>query len=175
MKVNVRESNHGNSDKYISGVKLCKISNCQQLLTDVKEVPVQSRPNPPPRGGALWGLLTHSPQWTCVINCHLFLFSEPYFSRKLCLCWAWQFYEDWKKRVKLLQSIFFRERIDWTVLVNCLMMILKHCKIVYLTGQPPGNWERVLEGIRKMRSAEDAPVDTMGCEKAGSHLPPMVC
>ncbi|KAL3335803.1 hypothetical protein AABB24_031831, partial [Solanum stoloniferum] len=37
--------------------------------------------------------------------------------------------------------------------------------------QPPLNWEKVLEGIRKMRSAEDAPVDSMGCEKAGSSLP----
>ncbi|KAM7256120.1 hypothetical protein ACFE04_011861 [Oxalis oulophora] len=39
-------------------------------------------------------------------------------------------------------------------------------------GDPPTNWEEVLEGIRKMRSSEDAPVDTMGCEKAGSSLPP---
>ncbi|GLT67529.1 hypothetical protein SLA2020_398290 [Shorea laevis] len=39
-------------------------------------------------------------------------------------------------------------------------------------GKPPANWERVLEGIHKMRSSEDAPVDTMGCEKAGSILPP---
>ncbi|XP_021653693.2 endonuclease III homolog 1, chloroplastic isoform X2 [Hevea brasiliensis] len=38
--------------------------------------------------------------------------------------------------------------------------------------EPPANWEIVLEGIRKMRSSEDAPVDTMGCEKAGSFLPP---
>ncbi|EOY04996.1 DNA glycosylase superfamily protein isoform 4 [Theobroma cacao] len=41
-----------------------------------------------------------------------------------------------------------------------------------LSGNAPANWEKVLEGIRKMRSAEDAPVDTMGCEKAGSVLPP---
>ncbi|KAH9606886.1 hypothetical protein KSS87_019720, partial [Heliosperma pusillum] len=37
---------------------------------------------------------------------------------------------------------------------------------------PPKNWEEVLEGIRKMRSSENAPVDTMGCERAGSSLPP---
>lgn len=42
------------------------------------------------------------------------------------------------------------------------------------TGEPPPNWIKVLEGIRKMRSSEDAPVDTMGCEKAGSSLPPKV-
>ncbi|XP_074339641.1 endonuclease III homolog 1, chloroplastic-like isoform X2 [Apium graveolens] len=36
----------------------------------------------------------------------------------------------------------------------------------------PVNWEKVLEGIREMRSFEDAPVDSMGCEKAGSSLPP---
>ncbi|XP_077212014.1 DNA glycosylase superfamily protein isoform X2 [Tasmannia lanceolata] len=38
--------------------------------------------------------------------------------------------------------------------------------------EPPSNWEEVLEGIRQMRSSEDAPVDSMGCEKAGSFLPP---
>ncbi|KAG2720890.1 hypothetical protein I3760_02G055200 [Carya illinoinensis] len=42
----------------------------------------------------------------------------------------------------------------------------------FANGEPPPNWEKVLEGIRKMRSAEDAPVDTMGCEKAGNSLPP---
>ncbi|KAK9200990.1 hypothetical protein WN944_016191 [Citrus x changshan-huyou] len=41
-----------------------------------------------------------------------------------------------------------------------------------MRGEPPANWERVLEGIRKMRTSEDAPVDSMGCEKAGSSLPP---
>ncbi|KAK9146142.1 hypothetical protein Sjap_006045 [Stephania japonica] len=40
-------------------------------------------------------------------------------------------------------------------------------------GQP-ANWKEVLNGIRKMRSSEDAPVDSMGCEKAGSSLPPKV-
>ncbi|KAE8694853.1 Endonuclease III-like protein 1 [Hibiscus syriacus] len=39
-------------------------------------------------------------------------------------------------------------------------------------GKAPANWDKVLQGIRKMRSLEDAPVDTMGCEKAGSVLPP---
>ncbi|KAF4363312.1 hypothetical protein G4B88_011709 [Cannabis sativa] len=34
-------------------------------------------------------------------------------------------------------------------------------------GVAPNNWQQVLEGIRNMRSSEDAPVDTMGCEKAG--------
>ncbi|KAJ8458158.1 hypothetical protein OPV22_031084 [Ensete ventricosum] len=36
----------------------------------------------------------------------------------------------------------------------------------------PANWEDVFDGIRKMRLAEAAPVDTMGCEKAGLSLPP---
>ncbi|KMZ64443.1 putative Endonuclease III [Zostera marina] len=36
----------------------------------------------------------------------------------------------------------------------------------------PANWEKVLEGIQKMRTSETAPVDSMGCEKAGSFLPP---
>ncbi|CAH8362286.1 unnamed protein product [Eruca vesicaria subsp. sativa] len=39
-------------------------------------------------------------------------------------------------------------------------------------GNPPENWEQVLEGIRQMRSSGDAPVDSMGCDKAGSFLPP---
>lgn len=39
-------------------------------------------------------------------------------------------------------------------------------------AQPPANYEEVLEGIKKMRSSDDAPVDSMGCEKAGSFLPP---
>ncbi|XP_026432874.1 endonuclease III homolog 1, chloroplastic-like [Papaver somniferum] len=43
---------------------------------------------------------------------------------------------------------------------------------IKLKGEAPANWEEVLEGIRKMRSSEVAPVDTMGCEKAGSLLPP---
>ncbi|KAL5990950.1 alpha,alpha-trehalase nth1 [Asimina triloba] len=37
---------------------------------------------------------------------------------------------------------------------------------------PPVNWEEILKGIRQMRISEDAPVDSMGCEKAGSSLPP---
>ncbi|XP_076896255.1 endonuclease III homolog 1, chloroplastic-like [Bidens hawaiensis] len=37
---------------------------------------------------------------------------------------------------------------------------------------PPANWVKVLEGIREMRSLENAPVDSMGCEKAGNSLPP---
>ncbi|RVW28592.1 Endonuclease III-like 1, chloroplastic [Vitis vinifera] len=41
---------------------------------------------------------------------------------------------------------------------------------------PPGGTEITFSirppGIRKMRSSEDAPVDSMGCEKAGSSLPP---
>ncbi|XP_033144334.1 endonuclease III homolog 1, chloroplastic isoform X6 [Brassica rapa] len=40
------------------------------------------------------------------------------------------------------------------------------------TGNPPENWVEVLEGIRQMRSSGDAPVDSMGCDKAGSFLPP---
>ncbi|KAG6536039.1 hypothetical protein ZIOFF_001077 [Zingiber officinale] len=36
----------------------------------------------------------------------------------------------------------------------------------------PANWEEIFDGIMKMRSAGDAPVDTMGCEKAGISLPP---
>ncbi|XP_018474528.2 endonuclease III homolog 1, chloroplastic [Raphanus sativus] len=39
-------------------------------------------------------------------------------------------------------------------------------------GNSPENWVQVLEGIRQMRSSGDAPVDSMGCDKAGSFLPP---
>ncbi|KAK6914577.1 hypothetical protein RJ641_021898 [Dillenia turbinata] len=44
-----------------------------------------------------------------------------------------------------------------------------------LDGEPPANWEKILEGFRRMSSSEDAPVDSMGREKAGSALPPQVC
>ncbi|XP_024016844.1 endonuclease III homolog 1, chloroplastic isoform X4 [Eutrema salsugineum] len=43
---------------------------------------------------------------------------------------------------------------------------------VKTAGNAPENWVKVLEGIRQMRSSEDAPVDSMGCDKAGSFLPP---
>lgn len=42
---------------------------------------------------------------------------------------------------------------------------------VHLCGMPP-NWKKVLDGIRQMRASQGAPVDSMGCEKAGSFLPP---
>uniref|UniRef100_A0A803KTD4 Endonuclease III homolog n=1 Tax=Chenopodium quinoa TaxID=63459 RepID=A0A803KTD4_CHEQI len=42
----------------------------------------------------------------------------------------------------------------------------------FASSESPENWEKVLEGIRHMRSSEDAPVDSVGCEKAGSSLPP---
>lgn len=41
-------------------------------------------------------------------------------------------------------------------------------------GESPAHWDNVLEGIRKMRCSTNAPVDTMGCEKAGDTLPPKV-
>ncbi|CAN7006576.1 unnamed protein product [Brassica rapa subsp. trilocularis] len=51
---------------------------------------------------------------------------------------------------------------------NCLRINL----VVLNLGNPPENWVEVLEGIRQMRSSGDAPVDSMGCDKAGSFLPP---
>ncbi|KAL6875697.1 hypothetical protein ACP4OV_013210 [Aristida adscensionis] len=36
----------------------------------------------------------------------------------------------------------------------------------------PDKWEAVLTGIKNMRVSGEAPVDTKGCEKAGSLLPP---
>ena len=47
-------------------------------------------------------------------------------------------------------------------------------KRTFNTVEQPAHWEEVLEGIKKMRSSEAAPVDSMGCEKAGSLLPPKV-
>ncbi|XP_037421913.1 endonuclease III homolog 1, chloroplastic-like isoform X4 [Triticum dicoccoides] len=38
--------------------------------------------------------------------------------------------------------------------------------------EAPENWEAVLEGIKNIRLSGQAPVDTKGCEKAGSLLPP---
>ncbi|KAL1200350.1 Endonuclease III-like protein [Cardamine amara subsp. amara] len=39
-------------------------------------------------------------------------------------------------------------------------------------GRPPENWEKVLEGIQKMRSSEGAPSDAVECDRTGSFLPP---
>lgn len=50
----------------------------------------------------------------------------------------------------------------------------KILSISFDADDPPANWEKVLEGIQNMRSSEGAPVDTMGCEKAGISLPPKV-
>uniref|UniRef100_A0ACD6A2L7 Uncharacterized protein n=2 Tax=Avena sativa TaxID=4498 RepID=A0ACD6A2L7_AVESA len=44
--------------------------------------------------------------------------------------------------------------------------------IVKVKVGAPENWEAVLGGIKSMRLSGEAPVDTMGCEKAGSLLPP---
>jgi endonuclease III len=44
---------------------------------------------------------------------------------------------------------------------------------MYAAGAPE-NWEAVLNAIKNMRLSGQAPVDTMGCEKAGSLLPPKV-
>lgn len=38
--------------------------------------------------------------------------------------------------------------------------------------EAPEHWEAVLQGIKNMRLSGQAPVDTKGCEKAGSLLPP---
>ncbi|KAK6930586.1 HhH-GPD domain [Dillenia turbinata] len=53
-----------------------------------------------------------------------------------------------------------------------LRMELKAASSIRAAGEPPAKWEKILEGIRMMRSSEDAPVDSMGCEKAGNALPP---
>lgn len=43
-------------------------------------------------------------------------------------------------------------------------------------GWEPPNWREVLENIRKMRSARDAPVDNMGAEKCmDEQATPEVC
>ncbi|KAG2561733.1 endonuclease III homolog 1, chloroplastic-like isoform X3 [Panicum virgatum] len=41
-----------------------------------------------------------------------------------------------------------------------------------IKAKAPENWEAVLGGIKNMRLSGQAPVDTKGCEKAGSLLPP---
>ncbi|XP_061949390.1 endonuclease III homolog 1, chloroplastic-like isoform X1 [Populus nigra] len=55
---------------------------------------------------------------------------------------------------------------------NALPVDSEAASTIRSAGEPPLNWDKVLEGIHKMRSSEDAPVDTMGCEKAGISLPP---
>lgn len=46
------------------------------------------------------------------------------------------------------------------------------CDSTGVSAAPPSNWEQVLEVIQRMRARQVAPVDTMGCEQAGSDLPP---
>ncbi|KAJ1275389.1 hypothetical protein BS78_05G132000 [Paspalum vaginatum] len=41
-----------------------------------------------------------------------------------------------------------------------------------IKAEAPEHWEAVLGGIKNMRLSGQAPVDTKGCEKAGSLLPP---
>ncbi|XP_010475313.1 PREDICTED: endonuclease III homolog 2, chloroplastic-like isoform X2 [Camelina sativa] len=41
-----------------------------------------------------------------------------------------------------------------------------------ISGKPPDHWEKVIEGIRKMKSSEEAPVDTVERDRTGSFLPP---
>lgn len=68
------------------------------------------------------------------------------------------------------------ESFYYNVFVHFPFTHCSYCNLfcIIVAAQPPGNWEKVLEGIRKMRSFEDAPVDSMGCEKAGTSLPPKV-
>jgi endonuclease-3 len=50
---------------------------------------------------------------------------------------------------------------------------VKFFSYIYAVGAPE-NWEAILKGIKNMRLSGEAPVDTKGCEKAGSLLPPKV-
>ena len=87
----------------------------------------------------------------------------------------------WKNNVVFLSPIFMwishtmMKRLPFMVKYVFMALCMDGLTgILVNTGEPPPNWIKVLEGIRKMRSSEDAPVDTMGCEKAGSSLPPKV-
>ncbi|KAE9452848.1 hypothetical protein C3L33_15254, partial [Rhododendron williamsianum] len=64
---------------------------------------------------------------------------------------------------------------DYYIPLRKMVSYLRLEKILNISfdaDEPPTNWEKVLEGIQNMRSSEGAPVDTMGCEKAGISLPP---
>lgn len=65
---------------------------------------------------------------------------------------------------------------EWGVLIRFYHNSMMWWKLNFniTAANLPANWEAVFDGIRKMRLAEDAPVDTMGCEKAGISLPPKV-
>ncbi|KAL0884504.1 hypothetical protein Bca101_008485 [Brassica carinata] len=39
-------------------------------------------------------------------------------------------------------------------------------------SRPPQNWEKMMEGIRKMTSSEEASADPLNCDRTGSFLPP---
>nr|VDD59453.1 unnamed protein product [Brassica oleracea] len=49
---------------------------------------------------------------------------------------------------------------------------MRTADVILYIGRPPENWEKVLEGIRKMRSPEEATVDPVNCDRTGSFLPP---
>lgn len=53
-------------------------------------------------------------------------------------------------------------------------MYHKKTKVTICAVGAPENWKAVLGGIKNMRLSGQAPVDTKGCEKAGSLLPPKV-
>ncbi|VAH94194.1 unnamed protein product [Triticum turgidum subsp. durum] len=55
--------------------------------------------------------------------------------------------------------------------VNFALMSYEKLTLSRLQSAPE-NWEAVLEGIKNIRLSGQAPVDTKGCEKAGSLLPP---
>ncbi|KAG2260277.1 hypothetical protein Bca52824_079571 [Brassica carinata] len=40
------------------------------------------------------------------------------------------------------------------------------------SSRPPQNWEKMMEGIRKMTSSEEASADPLNCDRTGSFLPP---
>jgi hypothetical protein len=55
-----------------------------------------------------------------------------------------------------------------------MFMYGKKTKVVICAVGAPDNWETVLGGIKIMRLSGEAPIDTKGCVKAGSLLPPKV-
>ncbi|KFK42928.1 hypothetical protein AALP_AA1G056300 [Arabis alpina] len=80
-----------------------------------------------------------------------------------------------KKRLK--QEALKHVEIDPSRGINtqkemCGLADIEECSYNKTNGFPE-NWEKVLEGIRKMKSLEEAPVDdTIECDRTGSFLPP---
>ncbi|XP_020869102.1 endonuclease III homolog 2, chloroplastic isoform X2 [Arabidopsis lyrata subsp. lyrata] len=56
--------------------------------------------------------------------------------------------------------------------INSFIKSTEASTSIKTAGIPPENWKKVLEGIQKMKSSEEAPANAVECDRTGSFLPP---